>query len=120
MSDNPYERRRSKKSETGNRGRAAEAKTARRVKGYLTPASGAGGVKGDISTDDFLIENKSTVNASMSLKLSWLSKIAHEARGRAKRPALAIQFTDDAGKPVKDGGWVMVRESDFKEWGTGE
>ena len=82
----------------------------------MIAASGAMiGVKGDIDLDDFLVENKSTVNGSMSLKLQWLQKISHEALGRSKRPALAIQFTDAKGDPLKNGSYVMVSERDFQE-----
>ena len=116
MPEDFYELRRNKLKGIGKVGRVAETKTGKRLGGRMVAASGAMiGVKGDIDLDDFLVENKSTVNGSMSLKLQWLQKISHEALGRSKRPALAIQFTDANGDPLKNGSYVMVSERDLQE-----
>ena len=86
MPEDFYELRRNKLKGIGKVGRVAETKTGKRLGGRMVAASGAMiGVKGDIDLDDFLVENKSTVNGSMSLKLQWLQKISHEALGRSKR-----------------------------------
>ena len=64
---------------------------------------------------DYLVENKSTEHRSISLKLDWLDKISVEAREEGKVPALAIQFVDKAGNPVRRGRWVMIPEDEFAE-----
>lgn len=115
MAESPLDRRIGKRN-SGTHGQVAEKRTAKRLAADLTPASGAiDGAKGDMATCDMLIENKATKNASMSLKLDWLQKIAHEAEGKGKQPALAVQFVTTDGKPVRDGAWVMVPEWVFKE-----
>ena len=93
----------------GDAGRRAEARTFKRVQ-----ASGAwGGAKGDMGSEDFLLESKSTVNSSYRLVLDVLRKAEREALATGRRPALAVQFVDGTGRPKRGGAWVMVRESDF-------
>ena len=100
----------------GDTGRKAEKRTARRMGGKPTPASGAmPGAKGDFSLADFLVENKSTVNSSFTLTLAMLAKIDVEAHGRRKAPALALQFTDGIGQPIRGGAWVVIPEWKFQE-----
>ena len=116
---NPYLDR--QKENIGTRGRKSESRTSKRLTGKLTAASGASaGSKGDITLPEFLLENKSTVKASLSIKLDWLRKIATEALGVCKEPALSIQFTDEKGRPVRNGNWVMIREDTFRELTEGE
>lgn len=109
---NPYLRRKRNRC-TGTQ---AEKRTAKRLKATLTPASGAlDGAKGDMSLGLWLLENKSTVNFSVSLKLDWLLKISQEALEKGKYPALCIQFTHQSGLPRNGGSWVLMPESVFKE-----
>jgi len=97
-------------------GQKAEKLTAKRLNGRARAGSGAiEGYKGDIEFADFLLENKSTINASFSVKLAWLNKISREAREEGKTPGLSIQFVDNQGKPVRHGRWVMIPEDEFKE-----
>ena len=97
-------------------GQKSEQKTAKRLGGRTRPGSGAvEGAKGDIVLPDYLIENKSTEHASMSLKLGWLDKISREARECGKIPALSIQFVDKAGNSKQHARWVMMPEDDWKE-----
>lgn len=112
---NPFHARQ-QRAGIGASGRRAEKKTAVRLGGRQTAASGAlDAQKGDFSAKDFLCENKSTVNASLSLKLDWLQKITREALPNGKHPALSLQFVDGEGRVVKAGGWVCIPESLFKE-----
>lgn len=114
-SDNPFFRRQ-RRAGIGAGGRRAEKKTAQRLGGRQTAASGAlDADKGDFSVQDWLVENKSTQNASLSLKLEWLQKISREAMPNGKVPALAVQFTNADGTPARAGSWVMVPEHVFKE-----
>lgn len=103
-------------SRIGSTGRVAEKRTTKRLGGQLRPASGAmEGAKGDFKTEQFLVECKSTERDSIALKHEWLGKIAHEARGAGRSPALSITFVDHRGAPVRDGSWVAIPEWLFKE-----
>lgn len=108
--------RRQEARPVGSAGTVSEKRLAMRLGGRQTPASGAmEGAKGDVVLPDVLMEAKSTVNDSMSLKLDWLAKIAAEARTEGKRPALAVTFTTGDGRPRSDGAWVMVPEWVWKD-----
>jgi hypothetical protein len=114
MSDNPFMTRGS------DSGRKAEKHLARRIKGDLQPASGAiASAKGDLtkktSSATFLIENKTTVGSSMSLKQEWTHKIYQEALEVNKLPALAFQFVRPNGTSEKKDRWVAVPETVFLE-----
>lgn len=110
---NPFLER--NKKQIGDVGRRAESKTQRRIGGRLTAASGASHEKGDLSLGSFIIEMKSTVARSISLKLPWLLKINHEARAVGKIPALSVLFTDQRGDPRDyNSSWVMIPERDFQ------
>lgn len=120
MNDGPFFDRMNKVKKIGVAGRRAENSLASRIRGELTQASGARqGDKGDVKLKKelhkFLIECKSTQNDSLSLKLSWLLKISQEALESCCDPAVAINFTNDHGIPLKNGRWMMIREDKFKE-----
>jgi len=109
---NPYLKRKKDRCH----GSVSEKKVAKRLGGREQPASGAMvGAKGDVVLRDYLVEAKSTVNDSMSVKLDWLRKISYEALAEHKTPALTITFVKPTGVPVRDGSWVLIRESDYKE-----
>ncbi len=98
----------------GRTGILAEQRTARELGAKLRPASGAmASAKGDMITDRFLIEAKSTVNSSLGVKLDWLLKIGEEARRAGKAPALAINFTTGDGRSREQ--WVAVPMYVWKE-----
>lgn len=102
---------------THKHGQKSERKTAKRLGGVTRPGSGAvAGAKGDIVLTEFLVENKSTEHASISLKLAWLDKISLEAREEGKAPALSIQFVDKQGNSKKRGRWVMIKEDEFNDF----
>ena len=112
--NNPFTDRQN--SGTHKHGQKSEKKTAKRLGGKTRPGSGAvAGAKGDILLSEFLVENKSTEHASISLKLAWLEKISVEAREEGKAPALSIQFVDKQGNSKKRGRWVLIPESEFQE-----
>ena len=93
----------------GDAGRASEKKLIQELGGRGRPASGAlAGAKGDIDLGTILMEAKSTVKDSLSLKLDWLAKITAEARSEGKTAALAITFTRPDGNTVPNGAWVLV------------
>ena len=101
---------------SSNHGQKAERLTAKRLGGLARKGSGAiEGYKGDIEFYEFLLENKSTLKASFSVKLEWLNKISREARAQGKTPGLSIQFVDTQGRPVRHGRWVLIPEDEFRE-----
>lgn len=95
-------------------GLKAEKKFAKRTGAMLHPGSGAVGLKGDCTLGNLKIENKCTVNASMSIKLEWLAKITREALEIDQTPALNIQFVNAQGDVRSQGSWVLLREQDFQ------
>lgn len=99
----------------GGTGILSEQRVAKRLQGRLTPASGALGAKGDMTAEDYRLECKSTVNESMSVKLSWLEKITREAHATGKKPALTVTFTTGDGRPRRFGSWVMVDEQTWND-----
>jgi Holliday junction resolvase len=99
----------------GSAGRKSEQKVAKRIGGRQTPASGAAGLKGDISLGNFMIECKSTTHDSISLQREWALKVIREALSAGKTPALHLTFTDDDGKTKPKGAWVCIPEWVFKE-----
>ena len=99
----------------GGIGRLSETRLAKQLGGRLTPASGALFSKGDIDLGPVLLEAKSTIKDSLSVKFDWLSKIAQEARNVGKTPALAISFVAVSGKAWPDGEWVCLPRQAFEE-----
>lgn len=73
-----------------------EKAVAKKLNGRVQPNSGATAfAKGDVKTDDWLIEckTKTTPSDSMSIKKSWLEKNMHEALFLGKQySALAFNF----------------------------
>lgn len=119
MSGNPFLRRINNR-DSGFHGRKAEGSLAKRIKGTQQPGSGAlAGAKGDVkkntSSFSFLVENKTTKGESMTLQKEWLLKIYQEALEQERTPALALQFTNEAGKSEKRERWVAIPESVWLE-----
>jgi len=98
-------------------GRGAESLLARRLSGRRVPGSGnQDHSKADVVAGSYVIEAKSTVAASMSVKLSWLEKVTKEAAMTGRRPALSVMFVRSDGRPKPHGRWVMVEEHVFDEF----
>ena len=96
------------KKRIGDAGRAAEKAFAAKLGMKLMPASGAASSKGDMSSERFLLEAKSTIKDKYPVAIQTLIKIHSEAIMAGKLPALAILFTDKHGKAVNQGEWVAV------------
>ena len=97
-------------------GRESERRIAKKLGAQLTPASGAvAGAKGDMKLPEFLLEAKSTKNATMSLEHGWLVKISTEALNVQKTPALSVSFVTPEGKATPHGDWVLIPMHLFKE-----
>lgn len=108
------------KQDSGGAGRAAEKKLAKRLGAKQTPGSGSlDGCKGDVEFTtqhhEFLIENKTTMDQSFSIKLEVLLKLYQEALETTKVPALAFQFVNEGGHSEKRERWIAVPEAFFHE-----
>lgn len=101
----------------GDSGRLSEKRLSVRLKMRSKPASGAmAGAKGDMESPSFLLEAKSTVKDSIGVSLGWLAKVYREATMLGKKPALAVTFVDESGRVRSHGDWVLIRETDFREF----
>lgn len=92
-----------------------ETAVAKEVGGKRVANSGATPFhKGDVITDDFLIECKTTTattKASFSIKKEWLVKNKEEAFGMGKHHnALAFQFGEN------EPNYYIIDEKQFKEY----
>lgn len=88
------------------RSRRQERRLAKTLDGKPTAASGAfWSHKGDVRSEDFLVEAKTTEKASYSLKKEIWEKIRREALLDGRMPVLAIQ--------IQDRNLVVLDEEDF-------
>lgn len=86
-----------------------EHRVARAVGGRRQRGSGASMyAKGDVLAEHFLMECKRTVHASLSVKKTWLDKIAKEAAAVSLEPALAIEIAGGPDNAHGDRDWVMI------------
>ena len=93
-----------------------ENRVARAVGGHRNRGSGASMyAKGDVRTDDFLIEAKRTVHASISVTKKWLDKISGEAAAAGKEPALAIEIAGGPNHAHGERDWVCVPLRVFRQ-----
>jgi hypothetical protein len=85
-----------------------ERHVATAINGRIVPASGAfWSHKGDVRTDDLLIEAKTTVAASFAIKKAVWEKIRREALLDGRTPVLAVQ--------IQNRNLVVLDEEDFLE-----
>lgn len=85
-----------------------EKKSASAHGGRLTPRSGAGWVhKGDVSTQDEVIECKATGKTQITLKAVWLTKVFGEATRKLKRPVLEFSLAGE--------DYIVLRRHDYLE-----
>lgn len=91
-----------------------ENRVASNLGGKRQRGSGASDyAKGDVKTDDFLVECKQTEKKSLSVKGKWLSKITREAMAAGKTPALSIEIKGIEDRLVEQ-DWVAVPMSVFR------
>jgi Holliday junction resolvase len=87
-----------------------ETRLAKASGGRKQPRSGAGPVeKADVKgahDGELLIEAKSTIHQSISVKVEYLEKVTHQAAALHRKPALAITFQDMPPGVPQD--WIMV------------
>lgn len=88
------------------RSRAQEKRDALAYGGRVQAGSGCGTFKkGDVRTDDLLIENKRTDKQQMTIKAEWLDKIRNEALTEGRTPVVGIEI---AGRE-----WVLLLKEDY-------
>jgi hypothetical protein len=96
------------KSEGQKQSQAHEKRLAKVAGGSRTAASGAfWSRKGDVRTDDLLVEHKYTAKKSISLTSTVLKKIIHEAVFDGRMPVLAFHLDGQ--------NYVVILEDDFLE-----
>ena len=94
---------------------AAEKELAKEMNGWQVPNSGSiDEYKGDVSTDQLLIDLKTTEMKSITVTLEMLAKISREAREAGRDPALVLQFFNNESNLVSD-KWVVVPLDDYLE-----
>jgi len=85
-----------------------EARLAKVFNGEVQVASGAlWSRKGDVRTDDLLIEHKYTGKASFTVKAAVLEKIVKEAILDSRMPVLGVSLNNE--------NYVLLTEDDFLE-----
>lgn len=96
------------KSEGQKQSQKHEKRLAKAVGGSTNAASGAfWSRKGDVRSDDLLIEHKWTGKKSFSLKAEVLEKIVMEAIIDSRMPVLGISLNNK--------NYVLLTEDDFLE-----
>jgi len=85
-----------------------EARLAKKFDGQRTAASGAfWSRKGDVRSQDLLIEHKWTGKASFTVKAAVLEKIVKEAILESSMPVLVVSLNSN--------NYVLLTEDDFEE-----
>jgi hypothetical protein len=96
------------RSEGQKKSQQHEARLAKKLDGTRTAASGAfWSRKGDVRTDELLIEHKWTGKTSFTVKATVLEKIVKEAILDSRMPVLGISLNNE--------NYVMLSEDDFIE-----
>lgn len=84
---------------TKQRSARSEKRAAEVLQGRRQPASGAlacGALKGDVKSDKFVLEDKTTEHASYQFKLDEWRKLCREAFGQCRRPVFRMQIRGEA------------------------
>ena len=84
-----------------------EKKLAKRLGGFAQPGSGSGDDKGDVITDDYLIDDKFTDSKSYTVTVETLNKLSREARNHDKEPILLIKYTKKM-PPFTPSEWCLI------------
>lgn len=83
------------------RAKKQEKELAKRLRGALTPASGAKDEKGDVRVRRVArVECKTTKHKSFSVTLDMIQKIEEAALSTGEMPILLVEFINTQGKPL--------------------
>lgn len=96
-----------------------ERDLAKRLKGLVTPGSGAGYIKGDVTTlgtnqgvydlpNAEMVEAKTTAKTQFTVKLQELVKLEREAAESGRRPLFVIQLDDTNLRQFDSNEWVLL------------
>lgn len=94
-----------------------EHRIARSLRGGHRQAGSGASVyaRGDVKSNDFLVECKLTEAGSLRVQSAWLAKITRQALAAGKMPALAIEIQGGDEDPLLERDWVCVPMSCFKK-----
>lgn len=81
-----------------------EKRDSKNFSGKMTPGSGSKSIKGDVQTDDLLIECKCTEKSQYILKKEVLQKLKSQAFNIGKTPILSLEICDEK--------WMLI-EANF-------
>lgn len=90
--------------------RRQERDVAASLGGRRTSASDAGPEKGDVATDRFVVECKSTVRGSYAISPAVMDTITSAAAQTGRLGALHIRFVDGTGRTLRE---YVVLEADL-------
>lgn len=100
-------------------GQEAERRVIKKIGAVPQPASGAfPGMPQDGIKGKFLIQIKSTIKKSISVKREWLDSLTEDSIMRDKIPTLIVRFDDD-GTIIAPEDWVAIPLSDFERIAKG-
>lgn len=102
----PTQRRAGETEDTKRRSSRQEAWVARVLEGTVVPGSGAFDRPGDVRTDTFLVECKTTGEKSFRLSCEVIEKLTAEAESEERSPMLALRFENAGAGAEPD--WFAV------------
>lgn len=91
---------------------AQEKRLAKQFGGIKTPMSGAGSIKGDVQTEEFFIEAKTTSKTQYTLKLADLETLTRQATTEGKLPLFVIDLANEARGAHRS--WVAMPLSELE------
>lgn len=102
----------------GQRAKTHERRVAKEMGGRRLPASGAlpfgrrdkNTAAADVRTDALLIQHKSTIKDSLTVKRDWLYELSVEAQRRSLDPALMMSFDREVRCSQE---WIAVPKDVF-------
>lgn len=97
-----------------------EKRLAKSLGGRRTPGSGSKAIKGDVHTQEELVEAKTTSKTQYTLKLEDLQKLERQATGAGKRPVFAIELNNEARVNLLNREWVLIPRHDYEELRNGQ
>ncbi len=99
-----------------SRGQKAEKAVLKKIKARPQPASGSlPGMPNDGIKGRYLIEVKSTVKKSISIKRKWIDELEDNAMMRGKIPTLILVFDDPNAGIIPYSEWVTVPLQHYKQ-----
>lgn len=96
-----------KRATIKRRSQRSERQAAKLEGGRVVPMSGAGRQKGDVRTEMWLIEDKTTDKDSFTITRKILDKIEHEAMSTSPGRLPQLRVTMPGHR------WRMIREEDY-------